>query len=69
HPASRRRSYLWLQAGERLPGEDFHLSDGARSQAHGTHRFQRAGSARGGLKRKEPAAKAGTLEAMRTQES
>ncbi len=42
HPVSRLRSYLWLQAGERLPEEDFHLSDGARSQAHGAHRFQRA---------------------------
>src|SRR5262245_1160691 len=42
HPVSRRRSYLWLQAGERLPEEDFHLSDGVRSQAHGAHRFQRA---------------------------
>jgi hypothetical protein len=35
HPVSRRRSYLWLQAGERLPEEDLHLSDGVRSQAHG----------------------------------
>jgi len=26
HPASRRRSCIQLQAGERLPGEDFHLS-------------------------------------------
>ena len=34
HPASRRRSRSWLQAGERMPGEDFHLSDHARSQAH-----------------------------------
>ncbi len=34
HPASRRRSYSWLQAGERMPGEDFHLSVHARSQAH-----------------------------------
>ena len=25
HPASRRRSYLRLQAGERMPGEDLHL--------------------------------------------
>jgi hypothetical protein len=46
HPVSRRRSYLWLQAGERLPEEDFHLSDGVRLQAHGTHRFQRAVSGR-----------------------
>ncbi len=34
HPASRRRSYLRLQAGERMPEEDFHLSVHARSQAH-----------------------------------
>ena len=34
HPVSRRRSYLWLQAGERRPEEDFHLSVGVRSQAH-----------------------------------
>ena len=27
HPALRRRSYSWLQAGERIPEEDFHLSD------------------------------------------
>ena len=27
HPASRRRSYIRLQAGERMPEEDFHLSD------------------------------------------
>ena len=27
HPASRRRSYLRLQAGERMPEEDLHLSD------------------------------------------
>jgi len=27
HPASRRRSYIRLQAGEGIPGEDFHLSD------------------------------------------
>jgi len=26
HLASRRRSCSWLQAGERLPGEDLHLS-------------------------------------------
>ena len=30
HPASRRRSYRRLQAGERMPGEDLHLS------GHGT---------------------------------
>jgi hypothetical protein len=34
HPASRRRSCSWLQAGERMPEEDFHLSDQARFQAH-----------------------------------
>ena len=34
HPASRRRSYSWLQAGERIPEEDFHLSDHTRFQAH-----------------------------------
>ena len=33
HPASRRRSRSRLQAGERLPGEDFHLSERARFQA------------------------------------
>ena len=27
HTASRRRSYIRLQAGERMPEEDFHLSD------------------------------------------
>ena len=34
HHASLRRSGPRLQAGERLPGEDFHLSDYARFQAH-----------------------------------
>ena len=34
HPASRRRSYGQLQAGEGLPEEDFHLSDKMRSRAH-----------------------------------
>ena len=34
HPASRRRSCSRLQAGERLPEEDFHLSDSPRFQAH-----------------------------------
>lgn len=34
HPASRRRSCSRLQAGERLPEEDFHLSDSVRFQAH-----------------------------------
>jgi hypothetical protein len=34
HPASRRRSYSRLQAGERMPEGDFHPSDGVRLQAH-----------------------------------
>jgi hypothetical protein len=34
HPASRRRSFHRLQAGERLPEEDSHLSDLAHSQTH-----------------------------------
>ena len=34
HPASRRRSYLQIQAGERLPEEDLHLSDQTNSQTH-----------------------------------
>ena len=34
HLALRQRSYSRLQAGERLPGEDFHLSDDAYSHAH-----------------------------------
>ena len=34
HLASRRRSYIRLQAGERLPGEDFHLADHVHSQTH-----------------------------------
>ena len=34
HPASRRRSCSRLQAGERIPEEDFHLSDHSRFQAH-----------------------------------
>ena len=34
HLASRRRSRSRLQAGERLPGKDFHLSDHVRFQAH-----------------------------------
>ena len=34
HPASRRRSSSWFQAGERMPGEDLHLSDQTRFQAH-----------------------------------
>jgi hypothetical protein len=35
HPASRRRSYIRLQAGVGIPGEDLHLPDQLRSQAHG----------------------------------
>jgi len=34
HHASLRRSCIRLQAGERLPGEDLHLSDFSRFQAH-----------------------------------
>ena len=34
HPALLRRSCSWLQAGERMPEEDFHLSAQARCQAH-----------------------------------
>jgi hypothetical protein len=34
HHASLRRSCIRLQAGERLPEEDFHLSDHLRFQAH-----------------------------------
>jgi hypothetical protein len=34
HHALLRRSCSWLQAGERLPEEDFHLSDHLRFQAH-----------------------------------
>ena len=37
HPASRRRSYLRLQAGERIPGEDLHLSDQTHLQTHWGH--------------------------------
>jgi len=33
HHASLRRSCIRLQAGERLPGEDSHFSERARSQA------------------------------------
>ena len=35
HLASQRRSCSWLRAGERMPGEDFHLPDEVRLQAHG----------------------------------
>jgi hypothetical protein len=34
HPASRRRSYHRLQAGERVPEEDSHLSDQTHLQTH-----------------------------------
>src|SRR5207253_7091411 len=34
HPASWRRSCIQLQAGERMPEEDLHLSDLACSTAH-----------------------------------
>ena len=34
HPASRRRSYVRLQAGVGIPVEDFHPPDRMRSQAH-----------------------------------
>jgi len=34
HHASLRRSCIRLQAGERFPGEDLHLSDCAYFQAH-----------------------------------
>jgi hypothetical protein len=34
HPASRRRSYIQLQAGVGIPGEDLHLPDQLHSQAH-----------------------------------
>src|SRR5919106_4174965 len=39
HHASLRRSCIRLQAGERLPGEDLHLSDHLRFQAHFTPGF------------------------------
>ena len=34
HPALRRRSYRWFQAGERMPGKDFHPPDHVRFQSH-----------------------------------
>jgi len=34
HPASRRRSYVRLQTGERLSGEDLHLSDRVNLPSH-----------------------------------
>ena len=39
HHASLRRSCIRLQAGERLPEEDLHLSDHLRFQAHFTPGF------------------------------
>jgi hypothetical protein len=42
HPASRRRSYLQLQAGEREPEEDSHLSDQTHSQTHASRLRRRA---------------------------
>jgi hypothetical protein len=44
HPVSRRRSSSWLQAGERMPEEDFHLSDQARFQAHEAAAYCRCSS-------------------------
>jgi hypothetical protein len=41
HPASLRRSYSRLQTGERMSGEDFHLSDQVRFQAHWHGRLAR----------------------------
>jgi len=49
HPASRRRSYSWLQAGERIPEEDSHLSDQTRFQAHWNARSARVFSQTEGL--------------------
>jgi hypothetical protein len=43
HPALRRRSYSRLQAGERIPEEDLHLSDQTRFQAHWNALFERTG--------------------------
>src|SRR6266487_6885386 len=41
HLASRRRSYRWVRAGERIPEEDFHLSVMAPLQAHPATRASR----------------------------
>ena len=41
HLASRRRSYRWVRAGERMPEEDFHLSVMAPLQAHPAARAAR----------------------------
>ena len=46
HLASRRRSYRWVRAGERMPGEDLHLSVMAPLQAH-SHRASRGSDAQG----------------------
>jgi hypothetical protein len=44
HPASQRRSYLQIQAGERMPEEDSRLSDQIHSQSHWPDR-SRSGAA------------------------
>ena len=44
HHASLRRSCIRLQAGERLPEEDSHLSDHLRFQAHDATALRRGGS-------------------------
>jgi len=41
HAASRRRSYRQFQAGERMPGEDLHLSGCVRLEAHRAGRRSR----------------------------
>src|SRR6185437_11205001 len=41
HLASRPRSYFQLRAGERMPGEDLHLSDLVHSQTHERRRPRR----------------------------
>src|SRR6266496_4249298 len=43
HLASRRRSYRWVRAGERIPEEDLHLSVMAPLQAHFALRRPAAG--------------------------
>ena len=45
HPASRRRGYSRLQAGERIPEADFHRSDHVHSRAH--RRASRSSGTRG----------------------
>jgi hypothetical protein len=55
HLASRRRSYRWVRAGERMPGEDFHLSVMAPLQAHAARRPLACHRAkRGAAQRAEP---------------